>query len=179
MAERAVRAVAGNARELSKSAVAAAGLHLRNPSPSPAADDLSPDAAEHLIAGTGADEVAGLPLQESLACRLVSSDLLQQPEVLSGEPTAHKKDAVDMPDRCVVSVVDCGHKIEPPADGLLELADRTPGNVRQIKVLAAVLALGVRAYHELEEDGAAAGIPHLSVKFLFVCLSNVREDGAG
>jgi hypothetical protein len=79
----------------------------------------------------------------------------------------------------VVGVVDCGHKIEPPADGLLELADGAPGNVRQIKVFAAVLALGVRAYHKLEEDGAAAGIPHLSVKFLLVCLSNVRKDGAG
>jgi hypothetical protein len=33
--------------------------------------------------------------------------------------------------------------------------------------------------HKLEEDSAAAGIPHLSVEFLFVCLSNVREDGAG
>jgi hypothetical protein len=75
--------------------------------------------------------------------------------------------------------VDCGHKIEPPADGLLELADRAPGNVRQIKVFAAVLALGVRTYHKLEEDGAAAGIPHLSVEFLLVCLAAVRKDGAG
>ena len=132
-----------------------------------------------MIAGTGADEVAGLPLKESLACRLGPGDFLQQPEVLFGEPAFVQKDAVDMPDRCVVGVVDCGHKIEPPADGLLELADRAPGNVRQIKVFAAVLALGVRAYHKLEEDGAAAGIPHLSVKFLFVCLSNVRKDGAG
>src|SRR5512147_903229 len=55
----------------------------------------------------------------------------------------------------------------------------TPGNVGQIKVFAAVLALGVRADHKLEEDGATASIPHLSVKFLFVCLSNVRNDGAG
>jgi hypothetical protein len=41
---------------------------------------------------------------------------------------------------------------------LPELAHGAPGNVRQIKVFAAVLALGVRAYHKLEEDGAAAGI---------------------
>ena len=40
-------------------------------------------------------------------------------------------------------------------------------------------SLGVRAYHKLEEDGATAGIPHLSVKFLLVCLSNIRKDGAG
>jgi hypothetical protein len=84
-----------------------------------------------------------------------------------------------MPDRRVVGVVDGGHKIEPPADGLLKLADGAPGDVRQIKVFAAVLALGVRAYHKLEEDGAAAGIPHLSVKLLLVCLSTVRKDGAG
>src|SRR5512132_2380258 len=147
--------------------------------PPPAVDDLSPDAAEHLIAGTGADEVPGLPLKDSLACRLGSGDFLQQPEVLSGEPALRKKDAVDMPDRRVVGVVDRGHKIEPPADGSLELAHGTPGNVRQIEVVAAVLALGVRAYHKLEEDGAAAGITHLSVKFLFVCLPNVRKDGAG
>src|SRR5512132_2848340 len=120
-----------------------------------------------------------LPLKESLACRLGPGDFLQQPEVLFGEPALHQKNAVDVPDRRVVGVVDCGHKIEPPADGLLEFAHGTPGNVRQIKVFAAVLALGVRAYHKLEEDGAAAGIPHLSVKFLLVCLSDIRKDGAG
>jgi hypothetical protein len=174
-----VRAVAGNARELSKSASCAAGLHLRNPSLSPAADDLSPDAAEYSIAGTGAYQVARLPLKESLACRLSSGDFLQKPEVLSGEPAAHEKDAVDVPNRRVVSVVDRDHEIEPPADGLHELADGTPGNVRQIEVFAAVLAPGVRADHELEKDRAAAGIPHLSVKFLLVCLADVREDGAG
>jgi hypothetical protein len=96
-----------------------------------------------LVAGTGADEVPGLPLKESFACRLGPGDFLQQPEVLFGEPALRKKDAVDMPDRRVVGVVDCGHKKEPPADGLLEVADRTPGDVRQIKVFAAVLALGV------------------------------------
>src|SRR5512132_2116923 len=117
--------------------------------PPPAVDDLSPDAAEHLIAGTGADEVPGLPLKESLACRLGPSDFLQQPEVLSGEPALRKKDAVDMPDRCVVGVVDCGDEIEPPADGLLELVDGAPGNVRQIEIFPAVLALGVRADHKL------------------------------
>ena len=45
----------------------------------------------------------------------------------------------------MVGVVDCGDKIEPPADGLLELADGPPRDVRQIEVFAAVLALGVRA----------------------------------
>jgi hypothetical protein len=106
-----------------------------------------------------------------------------RPERLPAAPGSalwsHKKDAVDMPDRRVVGVVDCGHKIEAPADGFLELADGTPGNVRQIKVFAAVLALGVRAYHKLEADSAAAGIPHLSVKLLLVRLSDVRKDGAG
>lgn len=129
-----------------------------------------------MIAGIGADEVAGLPLKKSLAYRRGPGDFLQQPEVLFREPALRKKDAVDVPDRRVVGVVDCGHKIESSADGLLELADRTPGNVQQIEVFAAVLALGVRAYHKLEEDSAAAGIPHLSVKFLFVCLSNIRKD---
>jgi hypothetical protein len=77
--------------------------------------------------------------------------------VLSGEPAAHEKDAVDMPDRCVVGVVDCGHKIEPPADGLLKLADRAPGNVRQIKVFEAVFARGIRAYHEFVKERPPAG----------------------
>src|SRR5512132_359660 len=165
VAERAVRAVAGNARELSKSAVAAAGLHLRNPSPSPAVDDLSPDAAEYLAAGTGADQVARLPLKDGLACRFSSGDLLQKPEVLSGEPAAHEKDAVDVADRRVVGVVDCGHKIEPPADGLLEFADGAPGNIWQIEVFEAVFAPGVRTYHKLEKDSAASGIHNLSVEF--------------
>jgi hypothetical protein len=117
--------------------------------------DLSPDAAEHLITGTRADEVPGPPLKESLACRRVSGDFLQQPEVLSGEPAAHKKDAVDVPDRRVVGVVDCGNEKEASAYGFLDPPDRAPGNMRQIQVLVGVLRPGIGAYHEFEKYGSA------------------------